>query len=220
MEEDTEDMKIRKAWLYFREQFKDSQPIMEEHQYVEEVIQDQIPFERRGVDLSMTTFDETPSETMIDDMKEQYQETLKELIVEEIILETNDDQEEVVLKSKVPFERKRLDLSIYTFDEPPMERMEDQLQEEFQREDPNKYWSNPGRRACMWVIGEAYEEEVPRMRILKTKHHKNRLKLKKVKNKLKRMKAKITKMLSSSISPLKRTHWNNDKRSRGLIDKP
>jgi len=118
-------MKIREAWLYFREQFKDSQSSMEEHQHVEEVIQESIPFERRRVDLSIYTFAGTPREIIIEDMKEQYQENLKEELAKEIIHETIEYQEEVVLKSKVPFERKKLDLSIFTFEDPPTEHMED-----------------------------------------------------------------------------------------------
>jgi len=41
----------------------------------------------------------------------------------------------------------------------------------------------------------------------------------KVLNKLERMRAKMTKRLTSPISPLKRTHWNDEKRVRGSRSK-
>ena len=37
----------------------------------------------------------------------------------------------------------------------------------------------------------------------------------KVMNKFERMRAKMTKRLTSPISPLKRTHWNDEKQVRG-----
>ena len=43
----------------------------------------------------------------------------------------------------------------------------------------------------------------------------SRRRLRKVMNKLERMNAKIIKKLTSLISPLKRTHWNDGKRARG-----
>ena len=161
----------------------------------------------------------TPSETMVEDMKEQPQENPNEDIVEESIQETSDIQEEVVPKFRVPFGRKRLDLGIFTFDEPPTEPMEDRIQEESPIEDHKESWSNSSRWESVWVKDDAHEEEAPRIEILKTNHQKKRLKLKKTKNKLKRIQAIITKRLSSSLSPLKRTHWNNGKRSRGFKDK-
>ena len=41
----------------------------------------------------------------------------------------------------------------------------------------------------------------------------------KVMKKLERMRAKMTKRLTSPISPLKRTHWNDEKRVRGSRSK-
>ena len=35
--------------------------------------------------------------------------------------------EKVVLNPRIPFAKKRLDLSIYTFDEPPIEQLEEKL---------------------------------------------------------------------------------------------
>jgi len=40
-------------------------------------------------------------------------------------------------------------------------------------------------------------------------------KLRKVMNKLERMNTKLTKRLTFPISPLKRIHWNDEKRARG-----
>jgi hypothetical protein len=212
MEEENEDGKIRETWLYLKDQFKDSQPSIEEPQQEEESTQESIPFERKRMDLNVYSFDETPCETIVETMKEKPQETPNEEIVEEIIQETMDFQEEVVPEFRVPFERKRLDLSIFTFDEPPMEHMEDKIQEE-------EYLSIPSGCACIWVRDEAHEEEAPRTRFLKTNHQRDRLKLKKTKNKLERLQAKITKRLCSSRSPLKRKHWNSGKRSRGFKEK-
>ena len=44
---------------------------------------------------------------------------------------------------------------------------------------------------------------------------KSRWRLRKVMNTLERMNTKITKRLTSPISPMKRTHWNDGKRARG-----
>jgi len=49
---------------------------------------------------------------------------------------------------------------------------------------------------------------------VRSRSGKNRRKLRKILNKLKRMNGKMTKRLTSPISPLKRTHWNDEKRAR------
>ena len=44
---------------------------------------------------------------------------------------------------------------------------------------------------------------------------KRRRRWRKVMNKLEMMKLKMTKILTSTICPMKRTHWNDGKRARG-----
>ena len=48
---------------------------------------------------------------------------------------------------------------------------------------------------------------------------KSRRKLRKVMNKLERMNTKLTKRLTSLISPLKRIHWNDEKRAKVMRPK-
>ena len=55
---------------------------------------------------------------------------------------------------------------------------------------------------------------------VKSGGEKRRKRKRKVMNKLKRMIAKMTKRLPSPISPLKRTHWNDEKRAREKLPPP
>jgi hypothetical protein len=104
--------------------------------------------------------------------------------------------EKGVIKARVPFARKRLDLSIYTFDEP----CDDDIIEEASDD-------------LIEVAKEDYTDGEESMK--KANKKKRRCKLKKAKSKEERSLAKLLKKLSSSLNPLKRTHWNSGKRSRG-----
>jgi hypothetical protein len=101
-----------------------------------------------------------------------------------------------VFKASVPFARKRLDLSIYTFDDPD----DDDIIEEASND-------------LIEVVDEDYTDGEDSVK--NSNHTKHRPKLKKVKSKEERSHLKLTKKLSSSINPLKHTHWNSGKRSRG-----
>jgi hypothetical protein len=104
--------------------------------------------------------------------------------------------EEVVFKAPVPFARKKLDLSIYTFDEPDDDHINEEASDELIKAADEDY---------------KYGEEFAK----KLNHMKRRPKLRTTKSKEERSLAKLTKKLSSSRNPLKRTHWNSGKRSRG-----
>jgi hypothetical protein len=103
--------------------------------------------------------------------------------------------EVAVPKARVPFARRKLDLSIYAFDEPDDDdiivEVSDVLIEAADDEntDGNEFARKPD-----------YSKHRPRLRKVKSKEERSRL--------------NQTKRLSSSISPLKRTHWNSGKRSR------
>jgi hypothetical protein len=105
--------------------------------------------------------------------------------------------ERIVLKPRVPFARKRLDLSIYTFDEPDDEHIIKEARDIGTAEDKCEEEYNDGEK------------------FVRTKFRKHRPKLKRVKSKEERSHSKQTKKPSSSKRPLKRTHWNSGKRSRG-----
>lgn len=98
----------------------DTQSSIEEPQHVEvkEVVQELIPFEGMIISLSMYAYEDTPSNKAFEDMEKQSQEIPKEAKVEASIQEFEVlHVEEVVLMPRILFERKKLDLSIYTFDE-------------------------------------------------------------------------------------------------------
>ena len=102
-----------------------------------------------------------------------------------------------VLKPRVPFARKRLDLSVYTFEEPKDEHNVDEARD-------------------IWTTADACEGEYKDgEEFVNQKTRKHRRKLKRVKSKEERSHSKQTRKLSSSKRPLKQTHWNSGKRSRG-----
>jgi hypothetical protein len=105
--------------------------------------------------------------------------------------------ESLVFKPRVPFARKRLDLSIYTFEESDDEHIFEEARNTVTKD-----------AACEkeYKDGEKF---------VRTKFREHRPKLKRVKSKEERSHSKQTKKLSSSKRPLKRTHWNSGKRSRG-----
>jgi hypothetical protein len=124
---------------------------------------------------------------------------------------------------KTPFGRKPLDLSIYTFDEHFDDNFFDdnvntkifgditKVESKFFIEDE---WKHVGGNSLSeqksFVLGDGENE-----RDLK-KRGKHRRRLRKRKNKLERGRSKMTRRLSSTKSPLKRTHWNDGKRARGF----
>jgi len=101
-----------------------------------------------------------------------------------------------VLIPRVPFARKRFDLSIYTFDEPEEEHIKEEARD-------------------MLTADKCEEEYNDGAKFVRTKFRKRRPRLKRVKSKEERSHSKQTKKLSSSKRPLKQTHWNSGKRSRG-----
>ena len=122
------------------------------------------------------------------------------------------EEPEVVLKSIVSFERKKLDLSIYTFDETPMEQfIEDTILDESPSLNNCKSLFDHVR--CFFVLDEdalPYDDNdwmISCMQNLKrTNLKKHKLILKKTKSKLERLNVKLMKKLISSKSLLKRTH--------------
>ena len=130
----------------------------------------------------------------------------EKIIIEEPKLSYN-HVEEAVSISRTPFGRKPLDLSIFTFkDTIPMENVDHSFKENC--EDELKLLSDQLRGTTI----DLHCDE-----ILENKRCENnrRRRMRKTKNKKERMKDKLTKRLSSLNSPLKRTHWESGKRSRG-----
>jgi hypothetical protein len=114
---------------------------------------------------------------------------------------------------RTPFERKPLDLSLFTFEEPIIDKsfddnvnvntFEDIIEEEkvcFEE------WNEIN---CENLFEDDEEKFVRRRRKLK------RRRLRRRKTKMERGLSKMTRRLISTKSPLKRTHWNDGKRSRG-----
>lgn len=101
-----------------------------------------------------------------------------------------------MFQASVHFARKKLDLSIYTFDEPDDDHINEEANGNLKEAVDEEY---------------TFSDEFAR----KPDPTKHRSKLKKVKSKEERLLAKRTKKLSSSRNPLKRTHGNSRKRSRG-----
>jgi len=129
-------------------------------------------------------------------------EVFEDEVETSVSTEEIDDHEPVglkilVLKPRVPFARKRLDLSIYTFDEPDDEHIIEEARDTLTAEDACEEEYNDGKK------------------FVRIKFQKRRSKLKRVKSKEERSHSKQTKKLSSSKRPLKCTHWNSGKRSRG-----
>jgi len=102
---------------------------------------------------------------------------------------------EIVIKARVPFTRRRMDLSIYTFDDSDDDDINEEAREDLTAADKE------------YKDGEDFMKQ--------TNQKKHRCKLRKVRSKAERSHMTLTKKLSSAISPLKRTHWNSGKRSRG-----
>ena len=118
------------------------------------------------------------------------------------------DVEKIV---RTPFERKPLDLSIFTFDEQLNDIFFNDTvnANEFEKiiEDEHLYFEEWSKVVCENLFGEDDEEFV-------RKRKKIRKRVRRVKNKLERGCAKMTKRLSSTKSSLKRTHWNDGKQVR------
>jgi hypothetical protein len=100
-----------------------------------------------------------------------------------------------VTKPHDPFAKRKLDLSIYTFEEPEVEYIGIEARDMLTAAD-----------RCDDKAGEEF---------VNPKSGKRRPKLRRVKSKEERSHSKQTRKLSSSKSPLKQTHWNSGKRSRG-----
>jgi hypothetical protein len=140
-----------------------------------------------------------------------------------IIVEKHDLSPKHVEKIvKTPFERKTLDLNIFTFEDKPNDK---------------KFNHNVNEKICGEIIEDEIkifiEDEWKTVRIKSLsndnsfvlddgedesnlkKRKKRRRRVRTVKNKMERGRAKMTKRLSSTKSPLRRTHWNDGKRARG-----
>ena len=151
--------------------------------------------------------------------------------------------------SRVPFERKKLDLSIFIFNEPINGKLfeniaqEPQIDKSFKNLFENEFnrWAESIRETLVSYIPakdmvnssleEMYKEKLKILGIhiiyVPTTMYnqdeflkrgggkKSRMKLRKEMNKLERMNIKLTKRLTSPISPLKMIHWSNGKRARG-----
>ena len=76
--------------------------------------------------LVYPSIEETPIDPSLESIAEQEQEISKETIINEEALANIQEpevvhMEEVLPKVRIPFQKRRLNLSIYTFDESPME---------------------------------------------------------------------------------------------------
>ena len=121
--------------------------------------------------------------------------------------------EKVILKTRVPFERKRLDLSIYTFDETPIEQsFEETLLDASSSFYNFKYLSED--IGCVSLqVEDAFPHDAADDEMIccmkssnMTNQKEHRPKLKKTKNKVDRLNEKLIKRLSTSKFSLKRTH--------------
>jgi len=148
---------------------------------------------------------------------------------------------------RVSFERRKLDLSIFTFNEPTNDQSFENITQEHQIgksfknlfEDKLNHLDELIKNALVSYIPlkdmvnpsfeVMYEEELKILGIhivygpttmynkdefvKSDRGKKSRRKLRKMMNKLERMNTKLTKKLTSPISPLKRTHWDDGKRA-------
>ena len=158
--------------------------------------------------------------------------------------------EKICIKNVTPrvsFERRKLDLSIFTFNEPNNEQSFENITQEHQIgksfknlfEDKLNHLNELIKNALVSYIPlkdmvnpsfeVMYEEELKILGIhivygpttmynkdefvKSDRGKKSRRKLRKMMNKLERMNTKLTKKLTSPISPLKRTHWDDGKRA-------
>jgi hypothetical protein len=177
---------------------------VEEHEctpkHVEKI--KRIPFGRKPLDLSNFTFDEQLNKNFFDDN-----------------VNANDCGGIIENKRKngIEAKRKSLDLSLFTFEEPiinqsfddnvNINKFEDIIEEEkLRREEWNEI-------ICENLFEDDDEEFVRR----RMNHRRRRLRRRKTK--MERGLAKLTKRLSSTNSPVKRTHWNDGDRARGFRPK-
>ena len=113
-----------------------------------------------------------------------------------------------------PFERKPLDLSIFTFDEQLNDNFfnDNVNANEFEKiiEDENLCFEDWNEVVCENLFGEDDEE------FFRKRKRKRLRRIRRVKNKMERGRSKITRRLSSTKSPLKRTHWNDGEQARGF----
>ena len=125
---------------------------------------------------------------------------------------------EVVILPKVPFRVNGLDLSIYVFD--------DQLPEQHSNKDLNdpspkeenelKFMGDNMEDMSIELLGAQNVLRSNNREVRKTRYFEKRsirrrgiMRVRKTLNNRERMAAKLTKRLSSSNSPLKRTRWND-----------
>jgi hypothetical protein len=187
-----------------------------------------IPFLRRQTDLSMFNFEEPQDNTIFENKNTQesvnehsfndepmflnklfegeFDDNHERIFVEEPKVAAK-NVEKIVSIPKTPFGRKPLDLSIFTFEDTTlMESVELSFKESC--DDELKLLSDQLRGTTIDLNHE---------KILRNERRKNnrRRRMRKTKSKKERMNAKLTKRLSSLNSPLKRTHWESGKRSRG-----
>jgi len=151
------------------------------------------------------------------------------------------------LKSRIPHEKRKLDLSIFNFDEPTNDqsyenKIQPLIDQNFENLFENKLMClnesirdalvsySPLKEIIDPSFKVIYEDELkflgnhtvdtPIMlcdndEFLKSRSgKKNKRRVRKV-NKLERIRVKMTKRLTSPICPLKRTHWNYEKQTRG-----